>query len=248
MGRILVAGFPEVIGQWLQRRLPSTTVSLVSKGHEALGELAQGDVSLLLIDHQVNDPPAAHVVLQARSQLGLADLPVMFCLDKEQNAKVPNVLRQKPGVTVTLFHPLEMSSLPQQVAAAAGMTLPKELTDAEEEPADIKAGLTAIWQRSKTTSYSRVALCEKAIVALIGDTLTEDLRKQAEVAAHKLAGMAGTFGFPRVTGLARRIEERLQYSEDIDNEGAKRLRDTVAALRDEMELSHRDYPVDVWRP
>ena len=69
--------------------------------------------------------------------------------------------------------------------------------------------LAALWVRSTPVIAERVALIRAATMALAATALDDFTRTQAEQAAHKLAGVLGTFGFPEGTDAARRIEQML---------------------------------------
>jgi diguanylate cyclase (GGDEF)-like protein len=55
-----------------------------------------------------------------------------------------------------------------------------------------------------------VDVVEEAVSALLAGHLPPDLRERARREAHKLAGSAGTFGFPRASTLARELELKLE--------------------------------------
>jgi diguanylate cyclase (GGDEF)-like protein len=75
---------------------------------------------------------------------------------------------------------------------------------------------------------------EDAAVALLEGNLSPDHRRQAEREAAKLAGSAGTFGFPRSSQIARQIAEKLA----IDSPGeldAVFISEQLLALRTDLE-------------
>src|ERR1700752_4596753 len=67
-----------------------------------------------------------------------------------------------------------------------------------------------IWERFKGTTFNRLAVLEQAVMALLEGTLSDEVRRQAEREAHKLAGSVGTFGFAEGSRLARAVEQMLQ--------------------------------------
>lgn len=69
--------------------------------------------------------------------------------------------------------------------------------------------LARLWARHLPEIENRLLLLESAAQALIAGTLAGDQREAAYQAAHKLAGVLGTFGLPRGTDLARQIELEL---------------------------------------
>ena len=79
--------------------------------------------------------------------------------------------------------------------------------------ARMKTMLAQIWRNSEATLFERIAAIQKAEEQMREGDLSEDQREAARAAAHKLAGVLGTFGLPRGTELARGVEARLQPGE-----------------------------------
>jgi len=75
---------------------------------------------------------------------------------------------------------------------------------------EIQKRLEGLWQRHLPEIADRVAVLERACAALEAGRLSEEERKAATAAAHKLAGVLGTFGQMRGTELAREIEGMLE--------------------------------------
>jgi diguanylate cyclase (GGDEF)-like protein len=80
----------------------------------------------------------------------------------------------------------------------------------------LDAAVQAIWARRRPEALERVALLEEAVAALRSGALPSDLRDQARREAHKLAGSAGTFGFPRASEAARELELALESAGHAD--------------------------------
>ena len=76
MARILMAGLPAELEDWLKERLKGTaglSIDVTHGGEETLAELARGYCGLLVLDDSLEDPPASEVLLRSRSELGLGD-------------------------------------------------------------------------------------------------------------------------------------------------------------------------------
>ncbi len=72
--------------------------------------------------------------------------------------------------------------------------------------APLAQALDGLWRRFLPEIIARVALLESAVAALGEDGLREEQRTEALAAAHKLAGVLGSFGLARGTHLARELE------------------------------------------
>lgn len=93
----------------------------------------------------------------------------------------------------------------------------------------LNQALDRLWQQFLPQIEERVATLESAGRALAGGELTDDQRDGAQAAAHKLAGVLGTFGLTKGTILAREAE--FLYSGDADPASAAQLTKIAAQLR-----------------
>lgn len=93
--------------------------------------------------------------------------------------------------------------------------------------------LARLWSKFLPDIEARVAVLEAASLALTTGTLQEDQREAAHQAAHKLAGVLGTFGLHRGTDLARQVE--LEFAEAVPASAAADLSTWVAELRQLVE-------------
>ena len=83
-------------------------------------------------------------------------------------------------------------------------TTPPAMPDAMSE------ALGRLWAKFLPEIEARLALVESAANALKAGSLPDDTRETAHQAAHKLAGVLGTFGLHRGTELARQAELLLE--------------------------------------
>jgi HPt (histidine-containing phosphotransfer) domain-containing protein len=90
----------------------------------------------------------------------------------------------------------------------------------------LDAALQRIWERAQPRLLARVDAIDHAIAAL-DDSETVDTGRGE---AHKIAGLAGTFGLAEATRLARSIEHQLEASERADPERLRREADELRGL------------------
>jgi HPt (histidine-containing phosphotransfer) domain-containing protein len=95
--------------------------------------------------------------------------------------------------------------------------------------------LAELWAKSRGHVLARVAAIQAAAVALQAGTLSLEERAAAESEAHKLAGVAGTFGYWDATELAREAEGLLDGTEAISDEGCRRLAAIAVLLKEQLE-------------
>ncbi len=103
--------------------------------------------------------------------------------------------------------------------------------DAPEEGDNLSKVIRALWKARRGDVLAQVGVLENAVRSLESSNLSEAERRFAQGEAHKLAGSAGTFGFPHGTVLAREIEGLLTEG----SAPTPQLRVLVDDLRAELE-------------
>ena len=94
--------------------------------------------------------------------------------------------------------------------------------------------LDAIWEQSKPAIGARVDAIENAAMALLEGALDDQVRQHAKDEAHKLAGVAGTFGFSMSTEHAREAERLLEGVDSLSSAEIMRLSTLAVTLRREL--------------
>jgi HPt (histidine-containing phosphotransfer) domain-containing protein len=100
--------------------------------------------------------------------------------------------------------------------------------------------LATLWARSRQTISERVEVLRAAHRTLRINPADKNARRAGADAAHKLAGILGTFGLPDGTNLARRVELLLESSvllRPFDLEG---LQQTIDQLQQMIEAKSKD--------
>lgn len=99
-----------------------------------------------------------------------------------------------------------------------------------EQPSLTRA-LDALWVRFLPDMEGRVALLEAAAEASRSSGLSVEQQVEAHAAAHKLAGVLGTFGLARGTVLARELEIMYSRQNGRDPAPAEQLSQIASELR-----------------
>ena len=92
-----------------------------------------------------------------------------------------------------------------------------------------------LWVRFLPEIKDRIAVIQAAADALAAGTLITSRREAAHAAAHKLAGVLGTFGLTRGTVLARELEINFSRRDGPDPASGKRLATIATELRAMVE-------------
>jgi HPt (histidine-containing phosphotransfer) domain-containing protein len=81
------------------------------------------------------------------------------------------------------------------------------MNDTGDSPENqLQAMLRVLWRNNRATIDERVQRLREAQTQMSADQMDAAARKEAESAAHKLAGVLGTFGLPEGSRIASSIE------------------------------------------
>ena len=103
------------------------------------------------------------------------------------------------------------------------------------EQAALNQALNSLWTKFLPQLQERVAVLETSAAAFSANQLSLAGQQEANGAAHKLAGVLGTFGLTRGTVLARELEIMYSRKGGPDRSLAARLAETAAELRTIVE-------------
>ncbi len=233
---LVVAGLPPEATAALEQRLEGATILGAADEGELRERLREAPHVLVAGGWALGDSPV-EAVARWRSTGILAATKVLCCLAVPADAETPSRLVTQLGVSRLLFLPLEVEELLRQVAALAGVTVLPVAEDARARRAS--AGLAAVWARFREPTLKRIDVMEEAALALLDGALSPAQQAAAQREAHKLAGAAGTFGFPRSSQIARQIEEQLALG-GLSPSDAVTLSEQLVALRADLEGTPRE--------
>ncbi len=103
------------------------------------------------------------------------------------------------------------------------------------EQAALTQAMDALWAKFLPQMQERMAKIDAANEAIAEGKLSEDQRAEANAAAHKLAGVLGTFGLTRGTVLAREAEVIYAGDIDTDPKAVEHLEGIARQLREMIE-------------
>ena len=92
------------------------------------------------------------------------------------------------------------------------------MSGTETQVAATKVLLEQLWQRSLPVLMERLDILDAAAEEARSGLLAKDLRTQAIMESHKLAGSLGMFGYSEGTRLARVIEVLLEAPGEPDSQ------------------------------
>jgi HPt (histidine-containing phosphotransfer) domain-containing protein len=102
---------------------------------------------------------------------------------------------------------------------------------ASDTQSALSAALDRLWTQFLPQMQERIGILEAAARAFADDDLSIEQHEAASAAAHKMAGVLGTFGLTRGTVLARELEILYSQQNGPDPNMAKQLAEAAAELR-----------------
>jgi len=109
-------------------------------------------------------------------------------------------------------------------------TQPGPLSDAE-----LSHAMDGLWARFLPDIRARVSVLEAGAQAASEGKLTAKQREAAQSAAHKLAGVLGTFGLTRGTVLARELELTFARESSPQRDAGPKIAEAARELRSIVE-------------
>jgi len=99
------------------------------------------------------------------------------------------------------------------------------------DEAALSQAIDRLWVKFLPDIRERVAILESAAAAVTQEKLTAPHREQAQAAAHKLAGVLGTFSLTRGTVLARELEMTYSRESSPEPDSGAQLTAIAAEIR-----------------
>jgi CheY-like chemotaxis protein/DNA-directed RNA polymerase subunit RPC12/RpoP len=106
-----------------------------------------------------------------------------------------------------------------------------------------KQSISSLWLKYRDQILGKIDAIDIASRGLASGVCTDEMRQGARIAAHSIAGSAGTFGFPEGTRIARELEQIFE-KDTIEglHDKTSSLRQLTEALRSELNGSRSDNP------
>lgn len=241
MTAILASGVDPSVLSRLRRKLDGVTVVEVDDRGELAQTLAARDYHLLMLGDAPARALSLDVLRNLRTAAARVPIHVVCCLDRALQGDLSSSVLDDMAVNRVFFRPVDPEEVLLQVARLIGA----EIVDdgmPDDGPGKLGAALDAVWERFREPTLKKMDMIDDAVMALLEDRLGVDERRAAEREAHKLAGSAGTFGFPRSSTIAREIETKLG-SGPLGPSDAVALAEQALALRADLEGSRPVRPV-----
>ncbi len=231
--RILAVGVSPPVVSMLAERLAEPVHAAPGDLERALGVLAEGVWSLLVIDETDLGRPRCEALIEAWRAPGCQARPFVYFVSGSLSGLEIERIADTPRLTRFMFHPIDSEDLAIHAADALGILI-DGATD-QTAFSDTPDFLGPVWERFRPTILERVATLERAASELANGSLGAELKAAAMRQAHDLAGTVGSFGYAEGSRTAHEVEVMLRDPADPGPGSAKRLEQLVAALRRDVE-------------
>ena len=104
----------------------------------------------------------------------------------------------------------------------------------EDKKYELAQKILKLWERYRPLCMERLGVIEEAHAAALSTALDDEARRNAESAAHKLAGALGSIGLPEGSVTAAEIEALLQPGSILADVQLLRLSELLANLRSQL--------------
>jgi HPt (histidine-containing phosphotransfer) domain-containing protein len=113
-------------------------------------------------------------------------------------------------------------------------------TAPEEVTGKLHDLLATLWSRSRETIGERLDVLRTTHRVLRANPANKNARRAGADAAHKLAGILGTFGLPDGTNLARQVEVMLESAAPVSPFDLEALQRAIDQLHLMIEAKSKD--------
>jgi HPt (histidine-containing phosphotransfer) domain-containing protein len=103
----------------------------------------------------------------------------------------------------------------------------------EDPAARAAAAMHQIAAHALESNLARLDRLQSAVLAAGSGTLLEHEQSEAAHVAHQLVGSAGTFGYGRVSRLARELE--VFFQQDVDQEAVAASTGKIALMQEDLQ-------------
>ncbi len=191
-----------------------------AEGEAQLGGLQDdGTWDLSVIQH-VEGPYPSLKVLQRLREGASHNTPIIYVLNQVPEANLLKELVDRFRVNQVMVHPIDPEVLLREVSRILKM--------APARGASLADAVAALWEKYRPVVEERMAVLEEVGRLVLEGPLEAEVREEARSAAHQLAGKLGSYGFPRGSDLALRLDNMFRAEGHISG---REYADIVLELR-----------------
>lgn len=196
-----------------------------AEGEAQLGGLQDdGTWDLSVIQHVDGPFSSLQVLKSLRAGASGNITPIIYVLDQVPEANLLKELVERYRVNQVMVHPIDPEVLLREVSRILKMS--------PARGASLADAVAALWEKYRPIVEERMAVLEEVGRLVLEGPLEDEVREEARTAAHQLAGKLGSYGFPRGSDLALRLDNIFRTEGAISG---REYADIVLELRKVVE-------------
>ncbi|MEO7822887.1 MAG: response regulator [Gemmatimonadaceae bacterium] len=225
--RILVAGIPAETVREIGLRLRDVVITDFENAQQMGRAAARGEARLVLLSDTLPTDESIYIARRARNSSD--DTRIAYCISMQQ---AENALRALDGVHVDRFFlsPVDVEELLRALGKICEVeVLPPQAGHSEH----VAAALLEAWDRTRAPTFQKLDKLDDAAIALLEDSLSQELKAAAERDARDIAGVAARYGFETGARVATEIGERFAATSLAQADGVS-ISGQLLALRQSL--------------
>ena len=226
--RILTAGLPAEIVREIGLRLRGVSVREFDNAQQMGRAASQGDVHLVILSDTL--PIDDSIYIARRALDASEDVKLAYCIAM---AQAEGALHALKSIRVDRFFlsPVDIEEMLRELAKMCDVEV---LAPQESHGDNIAAAVFDAWDRARGPTFKKIDSLDDAAIALLGNTISPELKAAAQRDANSIAELTTPFGFATGTSLAREIAD-LFSSEALTAVDGVAISEKLLALREALK-------------
>ncbi|MDQ6870638.1 MAG: response regulator [Gemmatimonadota bacterium] len=226
--RVLVAGLPAEIVREIGLRIRGATVTEFENTQQMGRAAGQGEAELIVLGDTLPATDAIYIMRRAKDASD--DVRIAYCISMLQ-AEATLHLLEEMQVDRFFLLPADIEEMLRELAKMCRFEV---LAPTASHGENIAAAVADAWDRTRGPAFKKIDRMDDAAIAVLDNTLSAELKAEAERAAHGLVEVAGRFGFARASRLAEEIADRFSSASLAPADGVA-VSEQLQALRTALE-------------
>jgi diguanylate cyclase (GGDEF)-like protein len=226
--RVLVAGLPAEIVREIGLRIRGATVTEFENTQQMGRAAGQGEAELIVLGDALPATDAIYITRRARDASD--EVRIAYCISMAQ-AEATLHLLEEMQVDRFFLLPADIEEMLRELAKMGRLEI---LAPAASHGENIAAAVLDAWDRTRGPAFKKIDTMDDAAIAVLDNSLSAELKAEAERAARSLAEVAARFGFARGSRTAEEIAERFSSASLSPTDGVA-VSEQLQTLRTDME-------------
>jgi diguanylate cyclase (GGDEF)-like protein len=226
--RVLVAGLPAEIVREIGLRIRGATVSEFENTQQMGRAAGQGEAELIVLGDALPATDAIYITRRARDASD--EVRIAYCISMAQAEATLHSLEEMQVDRFFLL-PADIEEMLRELAKMCRLEI---LAPAASHGENIAAAVLDAWDRTRGPAFKKIDTLDDAAIAVLDNSLSAELKAEAERAARGLAEVAARFGFARGSRTAEEIAERFSSVSLSPTDGVA-VSEQLQALRTDLE-------------